>query len=187
MHAGDTPGAVPYLDASDPSLPTLLEAARNSRVVRFDYTKSGESEPQRRVLEPWGVLSWRRRWYVAGFDRDRDEARSFRLSRISGKVEFVGKPGAFERPEKVDLREMIAGRAPEHTRTARVRVNGSGAGQLRRIAEGEIDGELTISFTDANQLARLIAAAGPGAHALDPPDLVDAVMARLAIAAGSPS
>jgi proteasome accessory factor B len=187
VHASDTPGAVPYLDASDPSLPVLLEAARNSRVVRFDYTKSGEQSPQRRVLEPWGVLSWRRRWYVAGLDRDRGEPRSFRLSRISGKIEFASKPGAFQRPEKVDLRQLIAGRAPEHSRVARVRVNGSGAGRLRRIAEGEVDGELTISFTDANQLARLIAAAGPSAHALDPPDLVAAVVSRLAIAAGAPA
>jgi proteasome accessory factor B len=187
VHASDTPGAVPYLDASDPSLPVLLEAARNSRVVRFDYTKSGEQGPQRRVLEPWGVLSWRRRWYVAGLDRDRGEPRSFRLSRISGKIEFASKPGAFQRPEKVDLRQLIAGRAPEHSRVARVRVNGSGAGRLRRIAEGEVDGELTISFTDANQLARLIAAAGPSAHALDPPDLVAAVVSRLAIAAGAPA
>jgi proteasome accessory factor B len=187
VHASDTPGAVPYLDASDPSLPVLLEAARNSRVVRFDYTKSGEPSPQRRVLEPWGVLSWRRRWYVAGLDRDRGEPRSFRLSRISGKIEFASKPGGFDRPEKVDLRQLIAGRAPEHSRVARVRVSGSGAGRLRRIAEGEVDGELTISFTDANQLARLIAAAGPSAHALDPPDLVAAVVSRLAIAAGAPA
>jgi proteasome accessory factor B len=184
VRASDTPGAVAYLDASDPSLPALLEAARNSRVVRFDYVKSGETTPRRRLLEPWGVLSWRRRWYVAGFDRDRGEPRSFRLSRISGKVDFVTRPGGFERPEKVDVRELVAGRAPEHSRLARVRVDGSGAGQLRRIADGEVDGELTISFTDPNRLARLIAAAGASARALDPPDLVDAVVARLAIAAG---
>ena len=65
--------------------------------------------PQRRTLEPWGVLSWRRRWYVAGFDRDRGEPRSFRLSRITGKVETVGRPDGFERPEKVDLLELVAG------------------------------------------------------------------------------
>jgi proteasome accessory factor B len=187
VHASDTPGAVPYLDASDPSLPALLEAARTSRVVQFDYTKSGEAVPQRRVLEPWGVLSWRRRWYVAGLDRDRGEPRSFRLSRISGKVEFASRPGGFERPEKVDVRELVAGRAPEYSQVARVRVDGSGAGQLRRIADGEVDGELTIAFTDAQQLARLIAAAGTSARALDPPELVDAVKSRLAIAAGGPT
>ncbi len=185
VHAGDTPGAVPYLDASDPSLPAMLEAARLCRVVSFDYAKSGMGTAQRRTLEPWGVLSWRRRWYVAGLDRDRGEPRSFRLSRISGTVDFVGKPGGFQRPEKVDLRQLVAGRTPEDTRVARVRVNGSGAGQLRRIADGEVDGELTISFTDLHLLARLVAAAGTSAHVLDPPDLVDVVVGQLAAAAGA--
>ena len=185
VRTADTPGAVPHLDASDPSLPTLLEAARTATVVRFDYTKSGASVPERRTLEPWGVLSWRRRWYVAGFDRDRAEPRSFRLSRISGAVETVGRPGAFERPEKLDLVEMVAGRGPGEERLALVRVSGSGAGQLRRIAESEVDGVLTISFVDTQWLARNIAGAGASAQALEPPDLVDAVIARLRASAGA--
>src|SRR3954452_19757596 len=122
VRAADAPGAVPHLDASDPSLPALLEAARTSTVVRFHYQKSGAGTAERRTLEPWGVLSWRRRWYVAGFDRDRGEARSFRLSRISGPVESVGRPQAFERPEKVDLLELVAGRGPGEDRLALVRV-----------------------------------------------------------------
>jgi proteasome accessory factor B len=184
VRAADAPGAVPHLDASDPSLPALLEAARTSTVVRFDYLKSGAGAPQRRTLEPWGVLSWRRRWYVAGFDRDRGEPRSFRLSRISGKVETVGKPQAFDRPEKLDLLEMVSGRGWGDDRFALVRVSGSGAGQLRRIAQAEVDGVLTINFTDVHWLARMIAGAGASAVALEPPDLVAAVVERLRAAAG---
>src|SRR5579875_1215546 len=165
--AADAPGAVPHLDTSDPSLPPLLEAARTATVVRFDYVKSGAEVPERRTLEPWGVLSWRRRWYVAGLDRDRDEPRSFRLSRITGRVETVGKPGAFERPEKVDIVEMVAGGWRGTDRLALVRVSGSGAGQLRRLAESEIDGVLTINFTEPQMLARIIASAGSSAVALE--------------------
>ncbi len=186
VQASGTPGEVPHIDASDPSLPALLDAARLSRPVRFDYLKSGSTAPQRRTLEPWGVLSWRGRWYVAGFDRDRGEARSFRLSRISGKVEVFGTAGEFDRPEKVDLLEMVAGRSPEDTRVARVRVTGPGAGQLRRIADSELDGVLTITFTDAHRLARLITSAGTSARVIDPPDLVAAVVDRLSAAAGRP-
>ena len=185
VRAGETPGAVPVIDASDPSLPVLLEAAQQSRPVRFDYIKSGSGTAERRTLEPWGVLSWRKRWYVAGFDRDRGEGRSFRLSRIAGKVELIGKPGEFIRPEKVDLLEMVAGRSPDDTRIARVRVTGPGAGQLRRIADAEADGELTISFSDPQWLARIITSAGTSAHVLEPPELVDAVVARLSAAAGT--
>ena len=185
VRAADAPGVAPHLDASDPSLPALLEAARTSTVVRFDYQKSGAEAALKRTLEPWGVLSWRRRWYVAGFDRDRGEPRSFRLSRISGPVQTVGKPHAFERPEKVDILEMVAGRWPGEDRLALVRVSGSGAGQLRRIAESEVEGVLTISFTDTQWLARIIAGAGASAHVLEPPDLVEAVKVRLRAAAGT--
>jgi proteasome accessory factor B len=184
VQASGTPGAVPHVDASDPSLPVLLEAAQLSRPVRFDYIKSGARTAEQRTLEPWGVLSWRQRWYVAGYDRDRAEGRSFRLSRITSKVEVFGTPGEFQRPEKVDLLEMVAGRSPEDTRLAHVRVTGNGAGQLRRIADAEVDGVLTISFTDNRWLARQVTSSGSGVQVLDPPDLVDEVVARLKAAAG---
>ncbi len=177
------PGAVPDLDASDPSLPALLDAARTARVVRFDYLKSGAGEPERRTLEPWGVLSWRGRWYVAGFDRDRGEPRSFRLSRITGSVTPVGAPGAFTRPEQVDLLDMVSGRGWEDTHAAHVRANGGGLASLRRIADKEQDGVLEITYSDTSWLARQVAAAGSAATVLDPPELVQAVIARLRAAA----
>jgi proteasome accessory factor B len=185
IRAADAPGAAPQLDASDPSLPTLLDAARTATLVRFDYVKAGEQQPQRRTLEPWGVLSWRRRWYVAGFDRDRSEPRSFRLSRITGPVQLLGAAGAFERPEHVDLTELVVGRRPDEGRLARVRVSGNRAGQLRRLAESEADGVLTIRMMETEYLARIVASAGTAAQALEPPDLIDAVVARLGAAVKS--
>jgi proteasome accessory factor B len=184
VRAAEAPGAMPHLDASDPSLPVLIDAARTATVVQFDYVKAGEQQPLRRTLEPWGVLSWRRRWYVAGYDRDRQDARSFRLSRITGPVQLSGAAGAFERPEHLDLAALIAGRPPEEGRIARVRVSGNRAGQLRRLADSEQDGVLTIRMLDTDYLARVVAGAGTAARALDPPDLVAAVVRRLHAVAG---
>jgi predicted DNA-binding transcriptional regulator YafY len=178
-----SPGAVPVLDASDPSLPTLLEAARLARPVTFDYLKPGSGTAQLRTIEPWGVLSWRKRWYVAGLDRDRGEPRSFRLSRISGPVKFIGPAAAFERPEKVDLLEMVAGGRTDEGRVARVKVTGPAA-SLRRMAQVDDDGVLSISFAETNWLARRIASAGSQAHVLEPEDLRDAVLVKLRAAAG---
>jgi proteasome accessory factor B len=179
VRAADAPGAVPQLDASDPSLPVLMDAARTATAVAFDYTKAGDSEPLTRTLEPWGVLSWRRRWYVAGFDRDRAQPRSFRLSRISGPVRTLGAPGAFSRPADVDLLAMVAHRDPEDGRVARVRVSGAGAGALRRLAQADDAGVLTINYTETAWLARIVASAGSSAHVLEPGDLADAVVDRL--------
>ena len=106
VDATGAPGAVPYIDASEPSLPAMLDAARHARAVRFDYVKSGSGAAERRTVEPWGVLSWRRRWYVVGHDRDRGEARSFRLSRVVGDVDVFGEPAAIVRPAELNLLEL---------------------------------------------------------------------------------
>jgi proteasome accessory factor B len=178
-------GVLPHVDASDPTLPTFLDAARHARPVHFDYVKTGSGRPERRDVEPWGVLSYRRRWYVVGFDRTRDDVRSFRLSRVQGEVTPYGKPGAFERPEKVDLLGAVVGRRPDDDRVALIRVTGTGADQLRRNASSERDGVLTITFADLSWLARMVASAGASAQALEPPDLRDAVRQRLAAVAGA--
>ena len=100
VQADAPPGALPDLDTSDPSLPALLDAARTAPVRCASTTsRPARDEPQTRTLEPWGVLSWRGRWYVAGLDRDRGEPRSFRLSRIVGRGRRPSaRRGAFERP-----------------------------------------------------------------------------------------
>jgi proteasome accessory factor B len=187
IDASGAPGAVPHIDASEPTLPVLLDAARNARPVTFSYFKSGAGAAEQRRLEPWGVLSWRRRWYVAGFDRDRGEARSFRLSRIEGDVRMIGAAGTFERPEHVDLLQLVAGRDPEQTHTAHVRVVSTGAGRLRRLAAA-VDGDvLTLEYSDVATLAGVVTAAGAAAFALDPPELVAAVVQRLQAITGAPA
>ena len=83
----------------DPAFGPLQAAARERREVRFDY-RTPEDDAARAAadLQPWGVVSWRGRWYVVGHDLDRDATRCFRLSRIVGAVTPVGEPGAFARP-----------------------------------------------------------------------------------------
>lgn len=184
VRVDDSAFARPEIDASDPGLPVLLEAVRLAQPVSFDYVKSGAGVPVRRELEPWGVLSWRARWYVAGLDRGRGAPRSFRLSRITSGVSLIGAPGEVHRPDGVDLLAMVAGRDPEATRLARVRVHGPGAGALRRLAEHEDAGVLTIGYTETQWLARRVAAAGTSAHVLEPPELVAAVTELLRAAAG---
>ncbi len=183
VEAASGDAALPHVDASDPTLPVFLDAARHARAVRFDYIKSGSGTPERRSVEPWGVLSWRRRWYVVGYDRDRADVRSFRLSRVHGDVAVAGKR-MFERPQNVDLLGYVAGRGSDDGRIAHVHVTGRG-GQLRRYASSENDGVLTIAFSDLSWLARAVASAGAGARVLDPPDVAEAVLARLRAVAGN--
>ena len=175
VDAAGTPGAMPHIDASEPALPVLLDAARNARPVRFSYLKSGSGAPEQRTLEPWGVLSWRRRWYVVGHDRDRGEARSFRLSRIDGEVTAVRRARAASSARAASTcSSHVAGRDPDETRIAHVRVTGAGAGRLRRLADSDDDGVLTIDLLRRRRAgAASSRAPGTSAVALDPPELVE--------------
>ncbi|MGH3243906.1 MAG: helix-turn-helix transcriptional regulator, partial [Spirillospora sp.] len=105
----DVPTAVgiePRVNTHDPAFPALWEAVRDGRPVAFDYQGIGRTSVARRHLEPWGVVSRRGRWYVVGFDRDRDEQRVFRLSRIVGDVAADGPSGSVTVPDGVDVRRI---------------------------------------------------------------------------------
>ena len=181
-------GIEPRLGAPEPAFGPLWEAVRDRRPVTFSYRAAGRSDPQRRELEPWGVVNRHGRWYVAGRDRGRDATRVFRLDRIAGPVKFSGPAGRVTVPDGVDVRELVRGRdsapAQEHTALLRVRA-GAGVGLRRHAAEVRADETapgwdlVTTRFEDLGWFADYAASFGPDAIVLDPPDLREAVIRRL--------
>jgi proteasome accessory factor B len=182
-------GIEPRLVTPEPTFGPLWEAVRDGRPVTFSYLAPGRSEPQRRELEPWGVVNRYGRWYLVGWDRGRDDKRVFRLGRIAGAVKFCGPPGSVTVPAGTDVRKLVRdwapAPAPEHTALLRVR-SGGGVG-LRQHAVSVRPDEtgppgwdlVTTRFADVGWFADLVAEFGPDAVVLDPPDLRDAVIARL--------
>jgi proteasome accessory factor B len=193
MEAGDecpAPQAIePRLGTPEPTFGPLWEAVRDHRPVTFSYRAAGRSEPQRRELEPWGVANRHGRWYVAGWDRIRRDTRVFRLSRIAGTVKFCGPSGSVTVPDGADVRELVrdwdSAPAREHTALLRVR-SGAGVG-LRQHAVSVTADEtgppgwdlVTTRFANVASFADYAAWFGPDAVVLDPPDLREAVIARL--------
>ncbi|MFB4262086.1 helix-turn-helix transcriptional regulator [Nonomuraea sp. GTA35] len=173
------------VDTRDPAFPALWDAVRDRRVVRFDYRGAGSETVRSRTVEPWGVVSRRGRWYLAGYDRDRDAPRAFRLSRITGQVATVGKAGAVEVPEGVDLRAMVG--FPDETtdeRVAVVRVRQGACEGLRQLARAVRPGtggwdEAELAFTDPERLAGWMASLGADVEVVQPPDAREAVIRRL--------
>ncbi|NUW41772.1 helix-turn-helix transcriptional regulator [Nonomuraea rhodomycinica] len=176
------------VDTRDPAFPPLWEAVRDRRVVRFDYRGSGSETVRTRTVEPWGVVSRRGRWYLAGFDRDRQAPRAFRLSRITGQVATVGRPGAVEVPDGVDLRSMVGfPEEPVEERVAVVRVRRGTCQGLRQLARAvrpssgdpaEWD-EAELAFSDPERLAGWMASLGSDVEVVEPPDAREAVIRRL--------
>ena len=177
----------PRVAASEPAFESSLAAVRDAREVRFTYRTSGAGQPQLRSVQPWGVVSWRGRWYLVGHDTDRAAPRVFRLSRIVGVVRAVGEPGAVDRPDGVDLRAMVERMVSGEPReTARVSLRPGSGSELRREAgRSEPDPEregwtvVELGFSDAEWFAHRITGFGSDAVVLGPPVARDAVVRHL--------
>ncbi|MFN2496029.1 MAG: helix-turn-helix transcriptional regulator, partial [Pseudonocardiaceae bacterium] len=133
----DHPAAVePRVRAVEPALTPLISAVQAGQVVTFRHRRHPAVEPAARTLQPWGVVSWRGRWYVVGHDQDRQATRCFRVSRIVGPVRTIGPPGAVQRPNGVNLLKIVAGSAepPPVAHTARLWLADGRAQGLRRRA-----------------------------------------------------
>lgn len=100
--------AVPLVDLSPvdglPALPVLFDAIRHSAEVTFSYRGSP------RHLDPAGLRFRQGQWYLVGFDRDRGEARTFRVDRIEGSPE-PGPPDSARLPDGFDV-DAAFGRDP---------------------------------------------------------------------------
>ena len=180
----------PRVRTPDPAFQPLFAAVQRRRPVTFDYRKSNTLTVQTRQVQPWGLVSWRGRWYLVGHDTDRDERRTFRLSRIVGDVES-GRAGQFSVPDDVDLLRFVKRTGPPvEWRTAVVGLTaGTGAGLRRggRLLDsaGGVD-RVEIPMRNTYDTARLVAALGPDALVESPPELRDAVVRLLTEAARGP-
>ncbi len=59
----------------------IAGACRDKQRLRFAY-EARDGERTRRLVEPDSLVNLGRRWYVVGWDCDRDDWRTFRLDRI---------------------------------------------------------------------------------------------------------
>jgi proteasome accessory factor B len=182
------------LRGSEDVLGILLAAIDSRQAVQFRHRSSRAAPFTTRTVEPWGVITDRGRWYLVGHDRDRDDTRTFRLSRIGADVTPIGEAGAVTVPDGVDLPQIVAAAIAEAPTGAHatVWVAEGRATLLRRAGRsvgprqlagraGEVI-ELDIGFSD--RLAREIAGYGADAIVLEPQSLREDVLGRLREAAG---
>ncbi|HEX6151341.1 YafY family protein [Nocardioides sp.] len=98
----------PEVDAG--VLAVVAQAIRDRERLRYEYTARGGRSPGeqvRRHVEPHQLVTVGRRWYLLGYDLDRQDWRSFRLDRLRDPA---GTRAAF-RP-----RDIPGGDAAEYVR-----------------------------------------------------------------------
>jgi len=185
--AGRTATATLGALAAPPQLPVLFGAVLDHQAVTFRY---GDAV---RHLEPHRLQYERGRWYVSGFDADREDLRSFRLDRVIGDVD-AGPPGGFTPPGDlvgVRLRPWEFDAGPPVT--ARVLLDDVVAGPVLaedptlRVVERRADGSVVIELDVRNPagLRGFVLSFLERAELLDPPDLrADLVAWLRAVRAG---
>lgn len=178
------PGIELTLPTSEPSFVTFYDAVIDRVRVRFDYRTSGAT----RELEPWGVIMHRGRWYVIGQDVDKDVLRMFRLSRVVGEPQRVGRSGSYDVPAGTNLRELAAALTPPAPdRHAVLAIRAHRAPALRRRGQ-LVPTEMSlppgfemyeVGYASTRDLAGELASAGADVVVFEPAELRDAVIDKL--------
>ena len=78
----------------------LVDYIDNRRTLVFDYLNI-EDQCEERKLQPYSLISREGEWYLIGFDLNRQDIRTFKLSRISGVFKPV-KFNPYEIPSDFD-------------------------------------------------------------------------------------
>lgn len=80
----------------------ILYAVQNKFQLEIRYQKFWSDELEVRVIEPYLLKEFRKRWYVFAYDLKRKEFRTFGLDRI---IAMNIKPVKFQHPQKVNAKD----------------------------------------------------------------------------------
>ncbi|HEU0214040.1 MAG TPA: WYL domain-containing protein [Jiangellaceae bacterium] len=182
----------PRVAVEEPAFWPLWEAVRDRRPVTFLHRKAVGDAATRRHLQPWSVQSWHGRWYVVGYDVDREAPRLFRLSRVVGGVDPAGEAGSYAVPPASVVRAAADSLVPPRQRNlARVRVRGGCGYGLRRRAVTTQQGNgwdlLTVPYADGGVLADEVAGYGADVVLVEPDEVRRRVVERLRAVVGEPA
>ncbi|HOI81223.1 MAG TPA: WYL domain-containing protein [Synergistales bacterium] len=173
---------------------TVINAVSDRRRIHFQYESpySVEGRKQRRI-SPWGVFFLAHAWYVWGSHSERDEPRTYRISRISSV--FALDDGQYSPPpEGQDTRSFASSAwygcsgGARHKVAVRVRaplasvVEETDWHPTQRIEHME-DGSITISAVvpDLGEIGRWVMASAPYAEVLEPLSLRESISALCAM------
>lgn len=86
----------PIVAVKEQTLQTIENAIAHSLQLMLYYQKKGSSFAEERLINPYGIVHWNRKWYVIGYCHLRAENRTFRLDRLQNLQKM---DTTFSRPE----------------------------------------------------------------------------------------
>jgi proteasome accessory factor B len=172
----------PRVRVRDASFEPLRAALEKNAVVRFAYLKPGEAEARVRTVAPLALVQHQGRWHLYAAEPDTGETKTFLLRRIVSQVTTTGAtnpaPGGDQAALALKELDQVW---TSHTAEVRVEQDSDAAVRLgKRRGTAEIrPGVLELHYSDLNIVADDLAGYGPEVLVLGPPELRDAVLARL--------
>ncbi|MFL5964332.1 MAG: helix-turn-helix transcriptional regulator [Gaiellaceae bacterium] len=157
----------------------LEGAISKQRTVKFRYWSIYRDSEEERTLNPYALLPENGSWYVIGHDLERDDIRTFRVSRIRSDIRFATRRERdFRLPPEFDV-ENYRGRAEwqfgEIAGEAQIEVAPDTAWWVERAYAGERnrveDDVFRTEYASSNMLARWILRQDGRAVPLEPSEL----------------
>ncbi len=178
-------------DARSATLVAVADAVQQHRRVRFVY-RTAQGSTGERVVDAWGMVFRGGHWYLLGHDREREEVRAFRLSRVAGELadegEGSGPPEGFRPSEHVQGAPWDAGAGERASVAFASRVAWlvedafPGARQGSTLDDGRI--VVSVPFADETAIASLLLQYGADAEVLEPASVREEIVRRLEEVAG---
>lgn len=81
-------------------------AIQQRRALRFQYRKPGEKRTEDRHVHPYHLTCNDNRWYLIGYDVDRDDIRTFALSRMNTNTVLSE---TFQKPKDFSVAKYLRG------------------------------------------------------------------------------
>lgn len=174
-HVADVVAEAPAGD-----LRTLRNAIAEGRQVALDYRRRGESQPRRRVVDPWALHVEDGVWYLQGHDHTVGGGRTFRLERASGVTVLddravVPAPAELPPPRWTPGPDDVVVTIEVEPR-ARWLQEVLDVDEVDELAEGRA--HLTLRTDAPRWIAELVTMTGGAARVLEPSALRDEVRAR---------
>ena len=166
-------------------LPKLKDAIWNDTIISMHY-ENWEGESRQFVLHPYSLVYKSGRWYLVGMDDDKQQVRTYRVSRIH-EVEHTHN--TFERDSQFNIidywqssSEQFNRRVPEYPVLLRARPDTMiyfqhmMAGRYEVLNKDDVWIELRVTYTVFEEARTSVLGLGTAVEVIEPHTLHDAVV-----------
>lgn len=174
------PQLAPRMAWASDELATVLEAITTRNRIAFTYL-SPDLAHESREIAPYAVASSAGHWYFGGLDIAKNSLRTFRLDRVFGEIQNIGKADNFEIPPNFDLFATMHETSQSHVAVLDIRKGK--AFTLRKMSTDSTDkGEwdrIRLTYSDPNSFLDSILWYLDDVIVIEPPDLQKQVVDAL--------